>query len=278
MPVLRVRSTEHHEFLTDAQRRFVLEYCSVLEKSLLAGEVGEVVIDMDAVAEAAGKESQKPPFYYAEERQQNLFDCEACGESNDVLGTYAYCSACGTRNDLQEFENTIRGIRERINTGGPYEACVRDAVAAFDSLAGQFAKQLLLRVPLTRARKARLEKARFHNLGSVTDTFRSMFDIDVVEGLSGEDVAFAELTFHRRHVYEHKGGEADEKYIADSGDNVRVKQALRETRESAHRAANLVKKCAANLHDGFHNIFPPRAEPIALHAQLTRPRPRPAPS
>ena len=33
----------------------------------------------------------------------------------------------------------------------------------------------------------------------------------------GEDVAFATLMFHRKQVHEHKGGEADEKYIADSG-------------------------------------------------------------
>jgi hypothetical protein len=61
--------------------------------------------------------------------------------------------------------------------------------------------------------------------------------------------------FHRRHVYVHKGGEADEKYIADSGDNVRLKQALRETQESAHRTASFVLKLAGNLHREFHELF-----------------------
>lgn len=88
--------------------------------------------------------------------------------------------------------------------------------------------------------------------------------------MSDEDVAFGMLMFHRRHVYEHKGGEADEKYIKDSGDNVRLKQALRETRESAHRTANLVIKLGANLHRGFHEIFPPLEEPIRLNEQRKR--------
>ena len=83
--------------------------------------------------------------------------------------------------------------------------------------------------------------------------------------MSDEDVAFATLRFHRRHVYEHKGGEADEKYIADSGDKVRLKQALRETQESAHRTASLVMKLGSKLHEGFHNIFPPLEEPIRTH-------------
>ena len=69
--------------------------------------------------------------------------------------------------------------------------------------------------------------------------------------------------FHRRHVYEHKAGEADEKYIADSGDkSVRPKQALRETQESAHRIVGLVLKMAANVHRVFHEILPPEEGPI----------------
>ena len=97
-----------------------------------------------------------------------------------------------------------------------------------------------------------------------------MFDIDILSGISAEDTAFATLMFHRRHVYEHKGGEADEKYIADSGDQVRLKQALRETPESAHRTATLVIKLAANLHKGFHEIFPPLEEPIRWHERRKR--------
>ncbi len=84
-------------------------------------------------------------------------------------------------------------------------------------------------------------------------------------------MAFAERLFHRRHVYEHKGGEADEKYIADSGEQVRVKQALRESQQSAHRLASLVVRMAENLHAGFHEIFPPNRERIERHkARMNR--------
>ena len=268
-PYCAYETAKLFQFLTKAQVRYVEEYCKVLNDALGSGEPGEHIIDMDAVADAAGKDLPKPDFYYAEERQQNLFTCSACDGVTDVLGTYAYCSLCGTRNDLQELEQRIQGIRDRINAGGSYETYAKDAVAAFDSFTAHYAQQLLARVPLTRERRALLERSRFHNLTTTVDILGGLFGIDLLEGFDTEDLAFGTKMFHRRHVYEHKGGEADEKYIADSGDNVRPKQALRETRESAHRIVNFVMKLASNLHRGFHEIFPPREEPIKRHQEWT---------
>jgi hypothetical protein len=85
---------------------------------------------------------------------------------------------------------------------------------------------------------------------------REMFDINVAKDLTDDDKAFTKRIFHRRHVYEHRGGEADQKYINDSGENdVRVGQALRESLESAHRILGIVHKMAYNVHIGFHGIF-----------------------
>lgn len=255
---------ERHDFLSDAQRVYVQLYCKVLSDALRSGEDGEHVVDMDAVADAAGKDIEKPPLYYAEESQQNKFRCGACGEFNDILGTFGYCSGCGTRNDLQEFEDkTVADIRTQINGSGSYEACVRDAVSAFDSLMGCYAKQLAQRIPMRPGRKAKIEKMRFYNLETAASEIEHAFDIDICEGMKPDEVAFATRMFCRRHVYEHKGGEADEKYIAESGDSwIRPKQTLHETQESAHRLADIVVKMARNLHRGFHEIFFPKAEAI----------------
>ena len=265
-PYCRVPA-EVHNFLTTAQRSYVGQVCARMQEVLAADEDGEYVIDMDAVADAVGKDTKKPPFYYAEESQQNKFTCKACGGFNDILGTFGYCSSCGTRNDLQELsEKTIPRIRDRINASGLYEACVRDSVAAFDSFIGQYATQLVHHVPMTAKRRNQLEGRRFHNLQSVASEFNEIFGIDILDGLTPDEVGFATLMFHRRHVYEHRGGEADEKYITDSGDNsVRPKQALRETIESAHRIVGLILKMATNLHRGFHEILPPDEVRIQQH-------------
>ena len=93
-----------------------------------------------------------------------------------------------------------------------------------------------------------------------------MHNSGVLKGIDSNDQKFAVCLFHRRQIYEHKGGEVDEKYIAESGDNsVRLGQALRETKDSTHRLASLVLKMAKNLHWGFHAIFPPEAQPIQEH-------------
>lgn len=257
-PYCAVESEQFFQFLTEAQQLYVQQYCELLRNALQTGKEGTHTIDMDAVADAAGKNHSKPPFYYAEERQQNLFTCSACRRVTDVLGTYAYCGVCGTRNDLTELEKTIKRIRDSIQRGSKYEGCVKDTVSAFDSFAGHLATELRKRVPLTKARINKIDRTLYHNLDTAATIFREMFDIDILKGLNDEDTSFVRLMFHRRHVYEHYGGEADEKYIKDSGDKVRLKQALRETQESAHRTANLVLRIAKNLHNGFHDIFPPR--------------------
>lgn len=252
-------------FLTTAQRSYVEQYCAKMIEALEVEVGGEYAIDMDAVADAADASvGEKPPFYYVELSQQNRFTCKACDGFNDILGTFGYCTVCGTRNDFQELsDKTIKSLRDRINAGGPYEACVRDAVAAFDSFVSQYVKQLIRHIPLTPARRHRLENGPFHNLEMVANELKTTFDIDILDGLKPDDIEFGKLMFHRRHVYEHEGGEADEEYIAKSGDKtVKPKQALRETIESAHRIATTVLRLASNLHNGFHEIISPLKGPI----------------
>jgi GMP synthase-like glutamine amidotransferase len=78
--------------------------------------------------------------------------------------------------------------------------------------------------------------------------------------------------FRRRHVYEHNGGQVDERYLQESGDTtVRLNQALREHAGSLHRFANSIAQMGRNLHEGFSQIFPPEEGPIkAFQAQKAR--------
>lgn len=252
-----------HVFLTRAHAVYIQQYCRLFSEAM-TGADGDYVIDLDAVADAVDS-ADKPPFYFAEESQQNKFKCSACGCTVDILGNFGYCSRCGTRNDLQELESkAMKAIRERINSQEQREACVRDAVAAFDSFVGQYVRELVRRVPLTKARMNRLQSSRFHNIAQTREELKTTFDIDLFRGVDSSDQGFAVMMFARRHVYEHKGGEADEEYIVQSGDTtVRPKQALRETQESAHRIVGTVLKLARNLHEGFHEIIPTNERAIA---------------
>ncbi len=209
-----------HQFLSEAQLKYVRHYCEILSRALNSADDGEVVIDMDVVADAVGKEGEKPAFYVSEESQQSKFTCEACEEFNDFLERFGYCSLCGTRNDLADFEKqTMHSIRERLNNGNPPEDCVRDAVASFDSFMAQVAKQLAALVPMTKHRKNRLLRHRFYDLNEVRAIFKEWFDTDVCAGMKEDEYGFVVRMFLRRHVYEHNAGEVDQKYLDDSGDN-----------------------------------------------------------
>lgn len=253
-----------YQFLSEAQLRYVRHYCGILSETLNSGEDGEVVIDMNAVADAVGKEGDRPAFYVSEQSQQRKFTCGTCEEFNDIVGRFGYCSSCGMRNDLADFEEqTVPTIREHLNAGNAPENCVRDAVASYDSFTGQFAKQLAEMVPLTERRKNRLLKQRFHDLEEVRATFKNWFDIDICAGMKEEECRFVALMFHRRHVYEHNGGEVDQKYLDESGDDtVQLKQHIHETQLGAHSLLSSLVKMARNIHGTFHELFPPIPEPI----------------
>jgi hypothetical protein len=256
-------------FRTEGQLAYVEAACEFIGEALDSAKDGETSVDFDKISdEVAVASGKKPGFYCVEKTQQNRFTCTACGVWNDVLGRYAYCSACGTRNDLQELEGSVARIREQINAGSGHENSVRELVGAFESAARQYAKQLLARIPVSDRRRALLDGKPFHNLKGRAADLREVFDIDILAGMSPDDVQFAAMMFHRRHVYEHNGGEADEQYLRDSGDtSVQPKQLIRETRENAHRLATLLTKMTRNLHEGFHGLLPPQSMPIEMHAE-----------
>jgi hypothetical protein len=258
---------DRYQFLTTAQRVYVRLYSQKLEEALSAAEDGAHIIDMDAVADAAGKDAAKPPFYYAEQSQQKQFNCSACGEFNDILGRFAYCSICGTRNDLNEFETTIvPAIRADLNQGGVPSSCLKDIGSAFDTFVGQYVGQLVQNRPMRSARRERLRKMRFHDLAATRKELLGGFDIDICESMTESEIATATRFFQRRHVYEHNGGEVDEKFLRDSGDtSVRLKQTIRETQSGVHEFANLALRMARNLHRGFHDIYEPIKGPIDHH-------------
>jgi len=58
-----------YQFLSEAQLRYIRHYCDVLSNALVAASDGEVVIDMDTVADATGKAGKKPTFYVSEQSQ-----------------------------------------------------------------------------------------------------------------------------------------------------------------------------------------------------------------
>ena len=255
-----------HEFLSEAQHRYIHHYCDVLIQALHSVEDRQVILDMDEVADAANTEGEKPSFYVAEESQQRKFNCVECGEFNDILGRYGFCSLCGTRSDLSEFEtDSILNFRDHLNSGVAPEDCLRNAVATFDSFAVQLAKALTALVPMTPDRKQRVLRQKFYKIREVSANLKMWFDIDLSWGMTNAELDRVNLMFCRRHVYEHNGGEVDQRYLDESGDTtVVLKQHIHEEKNDVHKFLDSLIKLARNFHRGFHHLIPPLKEPIEV--------------
>lgn len=249
-----------HNFLTEPQRQYVSHYCHTLNDFMVSSEIGEcIIIDLDIIADKANTEIDSFNYQFSEESQQNKFDCEVCKTSNDILGLYGYCSGCGTRNNLQELKTRkFPQLYKKINTiKSEYEDTLKELVSVFDSFTNDYIKQLLNRIPLTRSRRSSFENSNFHNLERTKFNLQNIFDINIFEDIKDEDIEFAILMFHRRHVYEHKGGVVDQKYMKDSGDKeARLGQKIHETKEKIERFLGIVKAMLTNLQKKFHEIFP----------------------
>src|SRR3546814_8254809 len=115
-----------------------------------------------------GEEEVAPkPEFFSEVTRQTRFVCTACGTRHDILGLFAYCSCCGTRNDIQVFEKKMADIRTTLGGGGFPSTAVRDAVAAFDTLARYYSRKLVALIPMTPARKASWARASFHSFTDI---------------------------------------------------------------------------------------------------------------
>ena len=255
-----------HQFLTEKQLKFVEIFCELIGSA----DDGEHVIDMDDIVDVVNKGNTRPEFYYTGESQQNKFKCTQCETYSDILGRYGYCSHCGSHNGLDELKTEINKIRRKISKSEDYETYLKDIVSAFDSFAHNICKQFVLHVPMTSRRQKEWKGKSFHNLSLCEEALRDVFDINIFKNITEEDKKFAILMFHRRRVYEHFGGEVDDKYISQSGDtSVREKQKIHETQETVSRIASLSLKMGKNLYEGFHNILPTELMPRCIHSMTT---------
>jgi hypothetical protein len=121
---------------------------------------------------------------------------------------------------------------------------------------------------MTAQRRTKWERTNFAQFNDVARDLKRDFDIDMVKGVEAAEMAWVNMMFHRRHLFAHRGGIVDQKYIDETGDDaVQLGQLIRETQESVHRLMSALVKIARNLHDGFHSIIPTHEEPIRYHRE-----------
>lgn len=255
--------TPAHHFTTPAQSQYIVHFLDTLFTSLNS-TVASAEIDLDAAADAAVKGLERPTYYYDGEKQQLKFRCTECNAFTDVLGHFAFCACCGTKNNLTLLHKSIDDIRAQLDANARPSDLLKLAVSEFEGCCGDYVRLLTTSLRATKSRIERSARIKFHDVDRFSDELREVHDIDPLKGLASDDVRFADLRFHRRHVYEHRGGLVDQKYLDESGDDKRVGQSLKETPGNIRTLCDVILQMATNLHNGFHEIIPPEQKALEV--------------
>lgn len=258
-PYCGVRADSYH-FLTPPQKSYISHYIESLNTAIYEAtpsSTSEVVIDMNAIADSITDEPM-PDFYYISTVQQTEFNCSACNSYNDIRGRYGYCASCGWRNTAESQKVALERIRSQLVSGdlSPTDA-VKQSVSEFDSAARDYVDQLISLVPMKGSRKNQLERLLFHNLDKFDELMRDCFDINLLKGMTA-DRDFVKKMFFRRHVYEHNGGVATQRYAEESGDSdIEQGELIRETVENTNKLIGCLNRMISTLERDFHEMFEP---------------------
>ena len=236
-------------FFTGNQLRYTR---AVVDAYLTVSDEGEVTIDLDNIIDSL-PDNKSNPFIYAEERQQRRVTCK-CRNVYDILGEYGFCPYCKKRNSLEVFEDRIRQLEERLDSGqADLVDVLKNCVSDFEGLANDVRMQLL-RVPGTNKRKNELTNLSFQNVLEANEKLRSWFDIEFL-GLNAEDSAFLNRSFNRRHLFTHKSGVVDQVYLDRTGDTtVRLGQKITATAQEVKKLLGLTRVIGRKLFSGYESV------------------------
>jgi hypothetical protein len=241
-----------------------LQFIDIIRQSFCTAfdDKRSLTIDLDQLADTLPE--NRPSWFYAEEKQQNAYDCPACNTRYDILGEYAGCPTCGKRNSLQVFEQHALGIEQQLHKADSqltarhereveWEKLSR-CISDFEAMARDIQSQLAT-LPATPKRKKDVAGLSFQNILKANDFLRQWFGFDILFRLPEDDKEFLNRMFNRRHVLTHNGGRVDQEYLDNTRDTtVRLNQKIIVRSKELRRLLPLLRGCATKLYEGFESI------------------------
>jgi predicted RNA-binding Zn-ribbon protein involved in translation (DUF1610 family) len=166
--------------------------------------------------------------HYVEEKLKRNVTCDACGFKYSVYGISFLCPLCGQGNLLQHLKRSKDIIRvlldenERIKREKGEEVgqhMVGNALEDVVSLFEAFLKHIYQYEVKRRYTKEDSErkivkiKTNFQRIEGAETFFANDLSLELFAGCSGEDKAFLQEQFLKRHVITHNIGLIDSKYL-----------------------------------------------------------------
>jgi hypothetical protein len=233
-------------FFTSNQVKYIEAYVNKFIKLFQSGKSG--IIDFDSIIEQMNNKSS---FVYSDERQQTLFKCSKCSNSNDIIGLYGYCSCCGTRNNLDIFnkklsfemhrvtnpkhEKSERHLREQ-----EWQEVLKSSISIFEAFSKDVHKELL-KLPMHPNQRKAVENISFQRITKAREVLLNNFQFDIFVDINNNDINFINKSFNIRHLFTHSEGIVDNDYIKNTGDSsFRLGQLVRVSSHDVKRIIELI--------------------------------------
>lgn len=164
-----------------------------------------------------------PIRWYREAALETHIECSGCTLKYAVFGVFAFCPDCRQHNSLQILDKNLELVLKMLDMAVSSEAelegrlvenALEDCVSAFDGFGRE-----ICRVHAAEATDpGRAEKISFQNLEGAKQNLRTLFKINLAEGLTDDEWNTAVRAFEKRHLLSHKMGVVDTDYVRKSGD------------------------------------------------------------
>lgn len=199
-------------------------------------------------------EGQPHPIYYYREKQlETEVVCEKCTLEYTIYGVFGFCPDCGIHNSLQILNKNLDLAQKMITLAFTQEPeiaeqlivnALEDCVSSFDGFGREICK--------THINKAiapeKVETLSFQNLERARDRVKDLFSFDFSDTLISNEWAFVISCFHKRHLYAHKMGVADQAYIDSAGNSSAVLgRKVQVQSDEVARLVEILRKIANSL-------------------------------
>lgn len=147
--------------------------------------------------------SKPVPAKYREKQVDSQLTCPECGVVFQVFGIFGFCPGCRTENQLI-YDANMTILRQELANAPDRQRALRhaysDLVSAFEGFC---------------ARRALKEfrGTNFQDLFEARRAFKEYRGLDIIEGLSADELLTLRRAFQKRHAYVHNGGVIGDRYV-----------------------------------------------------------------
>ena len=159
-----------------------------------------------------------PVNRYREKELETEVACSTCALRYSVYGVFAFCPDCGRHNSLQILEKNLDVVdrmlslaadAEREISGKLIENALEDCVSAFDGFGRE-----TCRVHGAKAADSRkAQRISFQDLARARSSLTEQFSVDLAGPLGDEEWRDVIVSFQKRHLFAHRMGVADQRYV-----------------------------------------------------------------